>query len=121
MAISRLPLDIKELLTKHFDSVFQLEILFLFHENPDREMSAVEVCRLLRNSISVTQVQLDKLTTEGFLKSIPPDKFILIPSESIDKLHLAYQERPVAVIAFLYERPNENLKSFADAFKLKKD
>ena len=121
LPISRLPLDIKELLTKHFDSVFQLEVLFLFFDHPNREMNADEVCKELRSSIANTKTQLHNLQQQGFIKSSSLEKYLYIPSEAVEKLYHAYHERPVAIISFLYEKPNETLKSFADAFKLKKD
>ena len=122
---SRLPLDIKELLTEHFDSVVQLEVLFLFFENPFQTLSAAEIAKQLRNSSTVVKKILERLEKQGFLSQQAPEIYELTKSEEqkekIAKVYNAYKERPVAIIAFLYEKPNNTIKGFADAFKIKKD
>ncbi len=127
MPTSGLPLDIKALLTDHIESVGQLEVLFIFLNQPSKVFSGLEISRELRsNEVSATKHILH-LVEHGFLQSAdgvigfqywPKDPEM---AERITRLQLAFQERPVAVITTLYEKPTDKLKGFADAFKLKKD
>jgi hypothetical protein len=41
--------------------------------------------------------------------------------QKVKLLFDVYKEKPVAVIAAIYEKPRDQLKGLADAFKLKKD
>ncbi len=55
---------------------------------------------------------------KGEFSYAPSDEKI---AQDVQKLYSIYQERPVAVISYLYEKPVDRLKGFADAFKIKKD
>lgn len=125
MATSRLPIDIKELLTEHIDSVGQLEVLLVFFNNKDRSWSALTMSLELRSHETIVRQQMAKLLTSGFIKETGNSEYIYSPMENLAKrvelLARAYREMSVAVIAFIYEKPTDKLKGFADAFKLKKD
>ncbi len=126
LATSRLPIDVKELLTNHIDSVGQLEVLLIFFNNPDKNWSPVSISQELRTNVTSAANQMAKLAANGFIKNVSGDLYIYDPTTEelrmkVDHLHLAYKEMSVAVISFIYEKPSDKLKGFADAFKLKKD
>lgn len=79
----------------------------------------------LRSHETIVKQQMRKLWSDGFLKETEPDEFVYAPSpeldEYVDLLCRTYKDMSVAVIAFIYEKPTDKLKGFADAFKLKKD
>lgn len=122
---SRLPLDIKTLLTEHIESLSQIEVLFVLFENSNKGWTADSISRELRSHpVSVTR-SLSHLLSQGFVKK-ENDLFFYFCADldlhaSVVHLHLIYTERPVAVVSFIYEKPTDKLKGFADAFKLKKD
>lgn len=125
LATSRLPLDIKRLLTEQIDSVNQLEVLLVFFNNKSRSWNANTMSHELRSHETITKHQLQKLCEDGFLKDTGNGEYTYAPTEELDQkvelLNVTYKEMPVAVIAFIYEKPTDKLKGFADAFKLKKD
>lgn len=127
MPTSSLPLDIKNLLTDHIESVAHLEVLFLFFNNPLTTWTAASLSKELRSSESSATKYLHLLSASGFIKtSGNENSFIYSPkdetlADDVRKLHEAFQQKPVAVISFLYEKPVDRLKGFADAFKIKKD
>lgn len=125
MATSRLPIDIKELLTNHIDSVGQLEVLLMFFNQPDRTWNPSTMSQELRSHETIVRQQMEKLATSGFLKADIHANYTYSPTpelaEKVENLNRTYREMSVAVIAFIYEKPTDKLKGFADAFKIKKD
>lgn len=125
MATSRLPIDVKELLTSHIDSVGQLEVLLAFFNNKDRAWTPLSLSQELRSHETITRQQMAKLSDAGFIKLNSANEYVYSPTETlnarVELLSRMYREMSVAVIAFIYEKPTDKLKGFADAFKLKKD
>lgn len=125
MATSRLPIDVKDLLTDHIDSVGHLEVLLTFFNNKNRSWSPLSMSHELRSNETIIRQQMLKLSESGFIQEIQKDEFKYSPSEKldarVDHLCQTYKVMSVAVIAFIYEKPTDKLKGFADAFKLKKD
>lgn len=125
MATSRLPIDVKELLTDHIDSVGLLEVLLVFFNNQNVEWTSASMSLELRSHETIAKIQIQKLLANGFIRENAKEHFIYSPNDTLHKkvesLSHAYKEMSVAVIAFIYEKPTDKLKGFADAFKLKKD
>lgn len=126
LATSRLPIDVKELLTNHIDSVGHLEVLLTFFNNQTRSWTASSLSQELRSHETIVSTQIQKLVAHGFIKETSKDEFIYSTTTEalnfqVDILARTYREMSVAVIAFIYEKPTDKLKGFADAFKLKKD
>lgn len=126
MATSSLPLDIKNLLTECIESVSQLEALFAFYKTPGEQWTVASLSKELRSNETSAARQIMHLVKFGFIKQIDEQHFIYSPSTDklsadVENLHRTFQEKSVAVIAYLYEKPTDKLKGFADAFKIKKD
>lgn len=126
MSTSRLPVDVKELLTNHIDSVGQLEVLLIFFNHPEKEWSPVSISQELRTNVTSAANQMAKLASTGFIKNVSGDLYVYDPvtealRHKVEQLQHSYKEMSVAVISFIYEKPSDKLKGFADAFKIKKD
>ncbi len=126
MTTSRLPIDVKELLMNHIDSVGHLEVLLVFFNNPEKIWTPQTLSNELRSHETSVAKHMAKLSTSGFIKSVSGDQYQYGPESDelkvkVDRLHQAYKEMSVAVISFIYEKPTDKLKGFADAFKIKKD
>lgn len=122
---SGLPQDIRNFLTDCIETVSQLELLFIFYENKTRTWTATSISKELRTHASMALKQMDVLQSKGILKK-ENDQFSYAPQsekidENISKLHELYRERPVAIVTFIYTKPEDKLKGFADAFKFKKE
>lgn len=120
-----LPKDVRNFLTDCIESVSQLELLFIIFENKTRTWTAASISRELRTHSSMALKQMEILHGKGILKK-ESDSFSYAPqsetlNENISKLRELYQERPVAIVTFIYTKPEDKLKGFADAFKFKKD
>ena len=120
--------EILTFIAEHIDSVVQLEVLLLLHNAPQKDWSADEVARELRIETHGAAAQLTELCARGLLAC--PDEssgaYRYHPKtaeldQSVKRLALAYDERRVSVINAIYSKPVDKLKSFADAFRLRKD
>ncbi|MBA3533298.1 MAG: hypothetical protein H0T73_15365 [Ardenticatenales bacterium] len=128
MTADDIPELIKSFIATHIQSVEQLEILLLLTENAERDWSAAEVSNSLVIHLESAFVRLKELSGKGLLVSTPePDpRYRFQPStpEVAKLLHdLAdvYKRRRVSVITLIFSKPLDNIRSFADAFKLRKD
>lgn len=123
---SRLPLDVKIFLTEKIDSVAHLEVLLMLLSHPEKSFSAEEVSRELRSNVHSATNQLLQLTERDLLKAHEKNLFQYAPSskeldEKAKELYEVYKKMPVAVVTAIYEKPQDKLKNFSDAFRIKKD
>lgn len=123
---SNLPAEVREFLLSHIQSVGLLEVLFLFYSKPELAWSPESLCAELRTNVQSTANQMGYLLKKGFISHKGNNLYSYTPcsvelGQGVERLHYYYKERPVAVIAYIYEKPREALKGFADAFKLKKE
>jgi predicted ArsR family transcriptional regulator len=120
--------EILAFITEYIDSVVQLEVLLLMQHAPAKPWTAAEVARELRIETSGAASQLTELCARKLLTCDeqsspvyhynPPTPEI---ATAIERLSEAYEERRVSVINLIYSKPVDKLKSFADAFRLRKD
>ncbi|MES2526966.1 MAG: hypothetical protein V4598_07750 [Bdellovibrionota bacterium] len=97
----------------------------MFFNQPDRTWNPSTMSQELRSHETIVRQQMEKLATSGFLKADIHANYTYSPTpelaEKVENLNRTYREMSVAVIAFIYEKPTDKLKGFADAFKIKKD
>ena len=134
------PPNVRAFVAAHIDSVVQLEVLLLLFGSPDHARTAEEIARELRIDPAWVQSQLEQLCTRGLLNcedstSSPAYQYKPRTAELQDAvagLAKAYNDRRVTVISLIYSKPpapppatepsgSDPLKSFADAFRLRKD
>lgn len=125
MPASSLPLDVKNFLNDVIESVTHLEVLLILYLNPDKQFTADSISKELRTNIRSAEVQLQHLSDKGLLQKA--DKHYTYKplteelNQNVKHTYEVYKEKPVAVIAGIFEKPQDKLKNFSDAFKLKKD
>lgn len=83
------------------------------------------ISKELRSNDRSAESQLLHLSEKGLLEKNEKEYQYKPASEELhQKVKLTYEqykERPVSVIAGIFEKPQDKLKNFSDAFKLKKD
>ncbi|MGH7139188.1 MAG: hypothetical protein ACREHD_25875 [Pirellulales bacterium] len=125
--LSDLPDDVRRFIAGNIASVAQLEVLLLLREDRRRGWTADEVSRALYAAESGMAGQLDDLVAKGlaYVTQRPEARFRYREDDDLDKLvdGLAklYKERRVAVISVIYSEPLDKARSFADAFRLRKE
>lgn len=124
-----IPEDVRALIAAHISSVVQLELLLLLRSQPTRQRSAAEISRELRIDQGWVAGQLRELCAAGLLactdgpnvafqynSAAPPEIH-----QAVDGLENAYAERRVTVIGLIFSKPTDPIRSFSDAFRLRRD
>ena len=106
----------------------QLEILLLLHQHPGRAWTAETVARELRISALSAGDRLEDLTRAAILSRVEGGtaEYGYAPAspkleEAVSGLATAYAERRVTVINLIFSKPVDKIRTFADAFRLRKD
>jgi hypothetical protein len=123
------PEEVRRFILETINSVEQLEVLLLLRREAEQDWSAAAVGQALSTSTAAAGMRLTDLTSRGFLAatsagsettyryaSVAPERERLV-----DLLATTYAERRVAVISLIYSKPNDQVRAFADAFRLRKD
>ena len=122
------PEDLKQFLADHISSVAQLEALLLLRSGREREWTAEDVSRSLYTTAEMATEQLAELHARGLVarKEDSGVRFQYWPATpeldaQVGRLDTTYRERRVAVITAIYSQPVDKVRTFADAFRLRKD
>ena len=120
--------DVRALIVERIDSVVQLELLLLLHGSAGRAWTAAEVAQQLRIEPAWAAGQLAELVARGLAAPATEavDAFRYAPTPSaldatVVQLARGYAERRVTVITLIFSKPVDKLRTFADAFRFRKD
>jgi hypothetical protein len=102
------------------------ELLLLFHRKPDDWLTAPEAVQKLGPGINPGDAQkyLEVFRDRGLLEMEGERFRYRRASEfapSVDTLWQAYTQRPVTLIRVIYALRDSRIKSFAEAFRLRKN
>lgn len=107
-----IPARVQAFISAHIDSVEAINVLLLVFEPPMREWTAEEVARELRTNEWSADMYLRVLRTRDLLQATTgtPMRFRADPafSDSVAALAQTFRERRVAVIRFIYSRPDSS-------------
>jgi hypothetical protein len=120
------PANVGRYITEHVDSVAQLEVLLLLRSDAARSWTAADVSSALRLTRETAEQQLRLLTDHGIAVAADADCVRYAPqttqlAEVLDGLAMVYEQRRVTVITMIYSKPVEKVRTFADAFRLRKE
>lgn len=130
MTIQDLSAATKELLARHIDSVIQLEILLMLRTGIHKPCRAEDVSQSLYITGRAAEDQLMRLSAAGFLTARENTQGVLWYyyepasqklAQQVDALALDYAQRRVRVVEWLYSTPSSSVRSFARAFRLRRD
>lgn len=121
-----LPPNVDRFLRDSVRSVWELELLLLFHRQRTRLWSTEELVRDLHASILIVGDSLGALQKSGLVSKNADDQYQYWPispelDRLVDDIAAAYANSPVAVTEAILSAPNSSIRIFADAFKIKKD
>ena len=115
---------VHDLIVDRIESVAQLEVLLLMMRDPAKVWNAQTLAAELRVTETWTASQLQQLVQHNLATRVPQGYRYgadLVTHATVQELDKAYHSHPVAVVTLIYSKPNRTLKSFSDAFKLRKD
>jgi hypothetical protein len=126
--VSELPEDVARFIAGNISSVSQLEVLLLLRNSGAKTWSRQEIGGALYTSPEMMAAPLAELCDCGLLSATPPpdELYRFNPATPgleavVAKLNDLYAQRRVAVIGLIYSQPSDRVRSFADAFKFRKD
>jgi predicted ArsR family transcriptional regulator len=133
VAEDAIPDEVKAFIAAHIESVLQLEILLLLHGRAPRQWTAAELAQELRIDAAWASNQLAGLADAGVLgvsaaaapEATGPAYRYEPRSQEMDRavagLAREYEARRVTIIGLIFSKPIDKLRSFADAFRIRKD
>lgn len=122
------PEEVRRFIAHHIDSVEKLEILLLLHHQPGRAWSPEAVARELRIARQSAAERLEYMARDGLLirqgegtreYRYGPETMKL--DNAVRSLATEYVKRRVTVINLIYSKPIDRIRTFADAFRLRRD
>ncbi|MBI3467767.1 MAG: hypothetical protein HY000_32565 [Planctomycetes bacterium] len=123
-----LPDDVKRFIVENVRSVAQLEMLLLLRANRNTLWTAESVSRALYTTPEMMAAQLAELQARGLLVSNEASdrQYRYEPKtaeldRTVGELEQIYKERRVSVISQIYSAPVDKVRTFADAFRLRKE
>jgi hypothetical protein len=124
--MAELPGDVERLIADHFDSIERLEIVLLLRNRRPRDFAPGEVTTELRLGAASAAEQLSELARRGFVvEDGQPPRYRYGPDgpekeRLMHDLARCYAERRVTVITQIFSPRTDPVRSFADAFKLRR-
>ncbi|HEY2028439.1 MAG TPA: hypothetical protein VGH20_04430 [Myxococcales bacterium] len=124
--MAELPGNVERFIATHIDNLEQLEILLLLRAHRTREFEAREVTAELRLGPSTAPDRLTDLAGRGFVAvSGDPPRYRYAPDTSetarvIEEVARCYAERRVTVISRIFSPRSDSVRSFANAFDLRR-
>lgn len=119
--------DLRDFIVNEIGSIAQLELLLLLHQDPRKVWTPEDAARALYTAANATAALLDGFKARGFATLVDANanayQFSARSAESeqlVRDLAELYQTRRVTVINLIYAGPEHKLRSFADAFRLRK-
>jgi hypothetical protein len=132
-----IPDHVRSFILAHVDSVVQLEILLLLHTRAQRQWTAAQVAAELRIDPAWSSNELARLAAAGLLATAlpaapaPPSAAADVAygyaprsaelDAAVQGLAREYALRRVTVIGLIFSKPVDKIRSFADAFRIRKD
>ena len=123
---NEIPEDLQEFMKKYINSISLLEVLLMFKRDPERSWSANNISTEMRTNPSYASAQIAELVTLKLVVPATSDEAYRFNTDSPHSLVIAeleelYINRRPTIINFIYSPPIDSIRSFADAFKIKKD
>lgn len=122
-----LPADVLRLVADRLESMEQVEVLLLLRAEEARAWRADEIALRLRIEQGSAGRNVAALAERGLVAAGggPPLTYRYAPDtralrDAVDGLAVAYNSRPVTLVKAIYDRPAPALRSFADAFRIRK-
>jgi hypothetical protein len=126
--MAEIPDRVVRFLRDYINSVEQLEVLLLLYKNPDKEWTAKEVSQVLATHPNAAASRLIEFEARGVITYKPGTDRRYRYERREEDLHQtvrdlaeAYSTYRVRIITLIYSKPSDSIRTFADAFRLKKE
>jgi hypothetical protein len=122
------PEDVGQFLQGNIDCLEQLETLRILGSDPLREWTAPEMAREAQTDAVAMAAHLSALHARGLLRREEREGTVYCRcgartpelEQKLNRLLELYRQRPVTMIRMVYEKASGSLRTFAEAFRLRK-
>ena len=125
MQFDHIPVDVKQFIVSHINSIEQLEILVLLTESK-RAWSVTDLADKICTTVDSAKNRIESLKSAGLVSVSPvnPQAYVYQPrTHEVDamvaNLLKEYRERRISIINFIYSQPIQNIRTISDAFRLR--
>lgn len=122
------PQHLKQFIAQQIRSVSQLEMLLLVRSDRERSWTSEELGRALYLAAEMCAQQLEELEAGGLVKAAANSerRYSYAPADAVidrtvGELAEMYQQRRVSVITAIYSEPIDKIRTFAEAFRFRKE
>jgi hypothetical protein len=119
-----IPPEVREFIIRHIDSVSQLEALLILHAHPEASWEVGRLANRVYTSEGELGAVLERFSAEGFLAREGGLYRYDVKDPAIDRtiadLARHYASHLIPVTNMIHSKPR-SMRSFSDAFKLRKD
>lgn len=121
-----IPAHIRAFLRATIKSVWALDVLVAMQSAPGKAWTVAALNERLRASASLVEDILAAFSRAGLVVRENDGRYRYSPASPAlealtSELAKLYAERPMTIIKEIVTAPNEKIRSFVDAFRLKKD
>jgi hypothetical protein len=125
-----LPDEVRRLISRHIDSVAQLDVLLLLQESRERSWTVQEIARQLRQQPDLVEATLARLSRGGIVgvevNAAGEPAFCFRPGtkaleSATERLAATYATHKTSVITAIFSSPSDAIEDFADAFRLRRE
>lgn len=107
-------------------SAWSLELLLLLQREPQRRWSVAALVQELRGSVAVVTESLNSLSSANLVLTSEKGGHRYCPgSQELDDIVTALSElnarKPLLILEAIFTLPNEKIRSFSDAFLIKRN
>jgi len=121
--------DILRFIDANVDSIEQLEILRVLGEDDAKRWHVADLAKASQVNPSAIHAHLSALEHRGLIRTESVENQVVCQisprnqsiAEMLARLLQAYKEHPVTMIRIVYDRADDRLKAFAEAFRLRKE
>lgn len=122
-----IPAEVRSFLRDNIDSVLQLELVLLLRAHADQSWTASQVAQEFRVDAAAASELLARCVARGIVAVAGREAaYRFAPRSSELEAAIAgtadeYAARRVTIISLIFSKPPSPLRTFADAFRLRKD
>lgn len=118
------PAEVLAFIEQNIESIEQLEVL-LYLQGQERARTAAEIYQQIQSSPASVNIRLKQLEAAGLVNHEAIGQYRINQADpalqkTLDELSNCYRTMRVRIIEAIYTRCSDAVRTFADAFRLKK-
>jgi hypothetical protein len=116
--------DVLTFVQNWISSVYSLELLLLMRRERGKAMQPADLVRELRSSPMAVAQALQELKAAGLISESPGGSCTYAPASAehervVADIERTYAVKPITLVKAIMSAPNQKLRMFSDAFRIK--